>query len=244
MARRARDKRSDVLIPSQITKAVSDNTSGLNAVKIVLAADRLESGPLTEFTEIISGVKESTPVMIPHRRPRNYRTLPNLPRQEDENARAVRLANEHCDRIAVRVDEVDERYAYSWLQSALVFCEWRSGRFPGARAWRDRDLRDPVDVEGYLDAVRVLNTGIHALDRQPMGLAAPVLNATPAATPEELELAKRPRPSLVAELVSLRPELADGRKHLMGFTREKLARMVNEARAAFAAAEASERRRA
>lgn len=244
MARRAPDNRSNVLIPSQITKAVDDNTSAVNAEKIVLSVDRLESGPLTEFIEIISGVKESSPVVFSPQRARNYRTSANRS-PNDESARAVRLADEHCERIAARAadDEVDGRDRYSWLQSALVYCNWRSGKFPGSRAWRDRDLRDPIDVEGYSDAVRVLTTAISVVDREEMGLVAPLLNAAPAATPEELELAKRPRPSLVAELVSLRPELADGRKHLMGFTREKLARMVNEARGAFAAAEASQRRR-
>jgi hypothetical protein len=68
-----------------------------------------------------------------------------------------------------------------------------------------------------------------------MGLAAPALNAEPGLMPEELQLARLPRKSLVAELMSLRPEL-DMKGSLMHFKRPKLARMLAEARAAFAAA--------
>lgn len=252
MARKVRTKHDyKNNAPSALVPNTSEQipvTSDVNPAKTDLSPIILESvpGPNTVVLNqsIISGVKESSPVIIPTRRGRDYQTLRNLAGLEDESVRALRLANAACERIAARVDEVDGRDAHSWLASAIAYCDWRGGRFEGSRAWADRNLRDEVDKDGYLGAVRLLKTALNTPDSSPMGLAAPVLSAAPAATPEELELEKRARPALVAELLSLRPELAAGRKSLAKFKRPKLARMVSEARAAAAAAAASERRRA
>lgn len=228
------------------TSGLNQATSGLNREKTPEKPLKLGSfpGPKTEYLNnaVNSGVKESIPELIPVRGGRNYQTQRNLA-QEDASARALRLANAACKRIAARLNEVDGRDAQSWLCSAITYCEWRGGRFPGSRAWADRNLRDEVDKAGYLAAVRLLNDALHCPDVVPMGLAAPVVNAAPAAPAIPEELKKRSRPSLVAELLLLRPELEEGRKSLARFTGAKLARMVDEARAA-AAAVASERRRA
>lgn len=245
MARKVRTKPDYI---NNDASALSPTTYRENGHKTGLLPDILESVPgcnrVVLDRSIISGVKESIPELIPVRGGRNYQTRRNLARQEDESARALRLANAHCEKIAARLDEVDGRDAHSWLSSAIAYCDWRGGRFEGSRAWADRNLRDELDKDGYLGAVRLLKTALNTPDREPMGLAAPVLNAAPAATPEQLELEEIPRPALVAELLSLRPELAEGRKSIAKFKRAKLARMVNEARAAFAAAAAADRRRA
>jgi hypothetical protein len=168
---------------------------------------------------------------------------------EDEYLRA---ANRACERIAERAktDYVDGRSAHNWLSSIIGYCKWRSGR--EWRLWEDRGFQSwrqweanhpPFSPPDYDKAASLLNQLLTAPDRVPMGIATPVLNAEPGPSVEELKLREASRPSLVAELMALRPELT-AKKSISKFTREKLARMVVEAReAALASLSQSDERR-
>ncbi len=169
----------------------------------------------------------------PFARKRNYQTPKTHASLEDESARAVRLANQYCERIAARVDEVDGRDAHSWLGRAIAYLDFVSGKFPGARPHADLSRRDPVLVAGCEAAVRILNNADHALDVKPIGIVEPVLNPTPRTTDEERELAALNRNRLIELLMEANPEMTE-RKHLVGFARHKLARLIVEARAKFA----------
>jgi len=128
----------------------------------------------------------------------------------------------------------DRRDGATWLKSTIAYCEWRSGR--ALRPWRDRGERQLRDEYTY--AIHLLMTLLHAPAdeaQQGLQLVLPQFNIdteNPPYTLEELELAEKPVSQLVEELQALNPQLKL-RRSLLHLRRNKLARMVLQARADF-----------
>ena len=143
----------------------------------------------------------------------------------DDSARALRLANEHCERIAARAASayVDGRDAYSWLRSAYDHCRRMSGI-----NWR-RTFRDGAPDQGDLDAARILNMLETSLDSEGIRVVPPVVNPAPPITQAQVQLEELPRPRLVDLLMQADGRLTE-RKRLVGYSRVKLARLIVEAR--------------
>ncbi len=125
----------------------------------------------------------------------------------------------------------DGRTGAEWIKSAIAYCEWRSGN-----SWRhvlDREQRNSPDRWYYLDGAKTLTDILYGGTAQPTGLHVPlpVLNPAPVTTDQMRLDAGRPRAELVKELMHLDPTLTDA-KILSGLQRNKLARMLADAREA------------
>jgi len=125
-------------------------------------------------------------------------------------------------------DQVDGRSGRQWLNSAMAYCDWRSGD-----SWRrssDRASRHSADRWDWIDAVRLLKTTLNS-SREPMGIhpALPVLNPAPTPTADELVYAKWKRAEIVNALLEENPLLTD-RKILMHLSKPKLAGMLANTR--------------
>ena len=112
----------------------------------------------------------------------------------------------------------DRRTGLQWLDSAIAYCEWRSGR-----CWRKRWIPEQhlaLERDDYVLAIRLLTH----LRYSPESTASPDPVPSPE-NPRIAELAAATRAWLVDRLMQLDPQLTD-RNLLLHFRREKLAAML------------------
>lgn len=113
--------------------------------------------------------------------------------------------------------ERDCRTGSQWMRSVKAYLSWRAGE-----SWRRSSGRWAPERWAYLDALRLLN-GIG------LAFASPTPTSCRADTPAPDSLPSST--ALVNELMRLKPELT-ARRTLLHFKKDKLARMVDETRAA------------
>lgn len=130
----------------------------------------------------------------------------------------------------------EERTGAQVLRSVLAYLAWRAGS-----PWRrlsDPKQRNANERWEYLEAARLVRSVYYGayIPGQPAKLEPALPDPRyPEPSPEELELAEKPRPWLVNELLQANHALTD-RRLLSRLGRPKLARMLLAARTARASA--------